>query len=174
MSKIIFNFNKEKAIEVILYLIKKKPSMDIDKMSLFKFLFFSDEEHLNKYGRPITGGHYVAMQYGPVHSQISNLVKHTRKDSFNVLEYMITAQREPNMDYISESDKEVMDEIFEKYKNYNALELSEISHKHPAWLKAKQRNLIKNNNALDYKDMINPQNTELIEDLEENSRYIVI
>ncbi len=171
-KKIEFQFKKQKAIEAILYLANKRPS--IDKMSLYKFLFFADIEHLNRYGRPIFGGYYVAMPKGPVPSQISDMLEHENNNEFNIIDYMITATRESNTDYLSSSDMEVLDQIYGKYGNYSAPQLSDLSHEHPAWINARKSNKFRNNNRLDYKDMIDACNSELIEDLEENSRYIMI
>lgn len=171
-SKIIeFQFNKEKAIEAILYLANKRPS--IDKMSLYKFLFFADIEHLNKYGRPIIGDYYVAMPLGPVPSQVKDLLEKEKHSEFDIDEYMITATRKSNNDYLSQSDMEVLDTIYDKLKNFSARQLSELSHKHPAWINARNCNKFRNNNRLDYRDMIRDNNKDLIEDLEENSRYIL-
>lgn len=170
--KIEFQFNKQKAIEAILYLANKRPS--IDKMSLYKFLFFADIEHLNKYGRPIFGGYYVAMPLGPVPSQIKDLLEKENNSEFEIIEYMITATRTANTEYLSNSDMEVLDQIYGKFGNYSATQLSNLSHEHSAWINARKSNKLKNNNRLDYKDMIDACNSELIEDLEENSKYILI
>ena len=167
-----FQFNKQKAIEAILYLANKKPS--IDKMSLYKFLFFADYEHLNKYERPIFGGYYVAMPYGPVPSQVKNLLEKEKHAEFDIDDYMITATRQANLEYLSKSDVEVLDLVYGRLGNYSARQLSNLSHEHIAWKNARKANIWRNNNRLDYKDMIDPLNEYLIEDLEENSRYIVI
>lgn len=171
-KKIEFKFNKQKAIETILYLAKKRPS--IDKMSLYKFLFFADVEHLNRYGRPIIGDYYVAMQFGPVPSHVKNLLEKDNISRLAIDDYMLTATEKPDTDYLSVSDIEVLDEVYDRLKGYSARELSNLSHKHPAWINARNRNKYRNNNRLDYKDMIREENIELIEDLEENSKYIMI
>lgn len=170
-NKIEFRFNKLKAIEAILYLASKRPS--IDKMSLYKFLFFADIEHLNTYGRPIIGDYYVAMQFGPVPSQVKDLLEKEQHSEFAIDEYMITGTRAPNCDYLSQSDCKVLDKIYEELKDFSARQLSDLSHKHPAWINAKKRNIFKNNNRLDYRDMIRDEKKYLIKDLEENSRYIL-
>lgn len=171
-KKIVFKFNKQKAIEAVLYLANKRPS--IDKMSLYKFLFFADDVHLNKYGRPIFGGYYVAMQRGPVPSQVKNLLEKEKHPEFAIDDYMITATRGANLELLSQSDVEVLDLTYGRYGNYSARQLSELSHEHRAWKNARKINLLKNNNELNYKDMIYDCNTDLLEDLEENSKYIVI
>lgn len=167
-----FKFNKQKAIEVILFFANKRPS--IDEMSLYKFMFFADEEHLNRYGRTIFGGHYVAMPYGPVPSQVRDLLRKENHTEFVTDDYMITAQRKPDLNYLSASDIEVMNLIYKKLKNYSARQLSDLSHQHRAWNKARNTNSLRNNNRVDFKDMIREENTELINELEESSKYILI
>ncbi len=167
-----FKFNKQKAIEAILYLANKRPS--IDKMSLFKFLFFADIEHLNKYARPIFGGYYVAMPFGPVPSQVCDLLKRNEQKDFLIDGYMVTAARKANLDYLSKTDKEVLDQVYGKLGNYNARELSELSHEHISWKNARAFRSWLNNNKIKFEDMIEPSNKELIEDLVENSQYILI
>lgn len=171
-KKIEFKFNKQKAIETILYLANKKGS--INKMSLYKFLFFADIEHLNRYGRPIIGDYYVAMQRGPVPSHVKNLLEKDKNTEFEINGYMVNATRKPDTDYLSISDMEVLDEIYNELQEYSPKELSDLSHQHPAWQKARKKNIFRNNNRLDYRDTIRDENIELIEDLEENSKYIMI
>lgn len=175
MSEIKFNFNKDKAVEVVLYLANKRQS--IDKMSLYKFLFFADIEHLNKYGRPIIGGDYIAMQYGPVISQLNDLLSSdelVESGAVKINDYWITANREYNNDYLSKSDKEALDCSYGRYCNLNAFELSDLSHRHQAWLKSRALDTERNNNPIDYRDMIEPCNTDMIEELEESSECIEI
>jgi uncharacterized phage-associated protein len=172
MSKIKFKFNKQKAIETILYLAQKRHF--IDKMSLYKFLFFADEIHLNKYGRIICGGKYVAMPLGPVPSEIKDLIEKEKHTDFDIKDYWITPNREPNIDYLSKSDIEAINQAYGEYSQYEPKELSDISHKHKAWINARNKNKFVNNNKIDYIDLICADNQELIEDLEENSQYILI
>lgn len=172
MSKIKFNFNKQKAIEVILYFAQKRHC--IDKMSLYKFLFFADEIHLNKFGRPICGGKYVAMPLGPVPSEIKDLLEKENHLEFDINDYWITPNRSPNMDYLSKSDIEAINQAYGEYSQYLPKELSDISHEHKAWINARSKNILVNNNRIDFIDLIDLDNKDLIEDLEENSQYILI
>ena len=49
---------------------------------LCKILYFADQRHLSLYGRSITGDTYIAMQYGPVPSNVDDILKAVRGDSF--------------------------------------------------------------------------------------------
>ena len=71
---------------------------------------------------------------------------------------MLTATEKPDTDYLSVSDIEILDEVYDRLKGYSARELSNLSHKHPAWINARNRNKYRNNNRLDYKDMIREEN----------------
>ena len=77
-KKIEFRFNKDKANAVILYLAQK--DYGISKMRLLKYVFFADLYHINKYGRPILGDKYVAMDNGPVLSKLYDMLKTSSQD----------------------------------------------------------------------------------------------
>ena len=172
MNKIQFKFNKQKSIEVILFLAHKKGF--IDKMSLYKFLFFADEIHLNEFGRTICGGVYVAMPLGPVPSEIKDLLEKQTHEEFQINEYWITPTREPDLEYLSKSDLDAINQAYGEYSQYPPRVLSNISHEHIAWKKARNKNTFINNNRINLIDLIDPNNEDLIIDLQENSQYILI
>lgn len=69
-----FKFNRDKAIATVLFiaekLIKRYGKNGADLHKIFKILYFADQKHLAKYGRPIVGDFYVAMREGGVPSKI--------------------------------------------------------------------------------------------------------
>ena len=73
-------FNTEKSLQAVLYVANRLKRRDFHK--IFKVLYFADREHLAKYGRPITGDTYVAMEYGPVPSMIYDIFKGVRGDGY--------------------------------------------------------------------------------------------
>ncbi|MEN2436516.1 Panacea domain-containing protein [Weeksellaceae bacterium A-14] len=66
--------NIQSFIQPVLYILNKagKP-LDTHKIS--KILYFADREHLAKYGTTITDDNYIAMKYGPVPSNIYDIIK---------------------------------------------------------------------------------------------------
>src|SRR5690606_4362468 len=71
-----FKFNRAAALEAILYLAAN--SRDATLHRVFKLLYFAEKQHLEKYGRMITGDAYKAMEYGPVPSKSYDLTKMAR------------------------------------------------------------------------------------------------
>ena len=129
-------FDKEKAIEVLLYLSEK--STDI--YSVLKTLYFADKEHLSKYGRFICGDSYVAMRLGPVPSGTYDLVKHARGDGccsicddaitkvLSVDDRTISPLRKANLSLLSESDIECLDTAIKNYIHLSFNKLKTLSH----------------------------------------------
>lgn len=106
---------------------------------IFKTLYFADQSHLSKYGRTITGDVYIAMQYGPVPSKTDDIFKAVRGDSYFhddelngyfhfVNKYIVEANKKANLDYLSESDIECLEESIERCKDKSFDELTKMSH----------------------------------------------
>ncbi|MFV1948453.1 MAG: Panacea domain-containing protein [Anaerolineales bacterium] len=137
-------FDTEKAIEAILYISHKQD----DLLHIMKALFFADKMHLAKHGRSITGDVYIAMPHGHVPSGAFDIVKYVRGDGIYPIEAPveeafdvinndeIKPKRDPNLEYLSESDIESLEFgiAFVEKKSIN--ELSELCKKEPSYSKA--------------------------------------
>ena len=73
-TKIKFNFNRQKAVEAILYFVNARKEKTLTVMHLLKFLYYADKYHLEKYYRPVLGDFYYAMENGPVASNVNNFL----------------------------------------------------------------------------------------------------
>jgi uncharacterized phage-associated protein len=136
--------DKEKTLNAALYVANKLQRKDIHKIS--KILYFADRDHLNKYGRTITGDTYIAMEYGPVPSYFYDIVKAIRennscfidlekgKELFDVTGEMVTPKKQADMDYLSESDIEELDNSLKKYSASSFNTMTKKSHSY-AWKK---------------------------------------
>jgi len=137
-----FKFKSQKAREAFLYIVQrlknyhKRPP---DLHQIFKTLYFADQKHLVRYGRPILGDHYIAMEHGPVPSKIYDWVKAVRGDSFfpptqdllndfAVDNRFVFPKREADLNELSESEVECLDESFEENKDLSFDELKKKSH----------------------------------------------
>lgn len=137
-----FKFHQEKAIASVLYLATSLQSKGIKKIGfhkIFKLLYFAEKKHLVKYGRPITGDFFVAMDYGPVPSAIYDMLKSVKGDSpliaaatfseyFHVVSHFITPKQQPDLDEFSESDLECLAASIEENFLLNFDQLVKKSH----------------------------------------------
>lgn len=133
-------FRKDVAIQAILYVAHAiGERKDIHKIC--KTLYYADQMHLSKYGRSITGDVYIAMNYGPVPSNIEDIFKAMRGDSYFsdqvddikeyfyfVNKYILKTKKEPDMDFVSDSDVECLDSAILKGKDKSFKELTIMSH----------------------------------------------
>ena len=143
-----FKFDPQKAINQVLYVAQslKESGVEVGLHKLFKVLYFADQKHMAQYGRPISGDHYVAMNYGPVPSNTYDILKSVRGDSylidggqfadfFNVSKYLVDPKKAPDMDFLSESEIECLDLALQENKCLSFLDLTNKSHD-PAYMKA--------------------------------------
>ena len=140
MSNKTKSFNKDATMNAVLYIIGKMGG-NVDMHKVFKTLYFADMEHLSKYGRSITGDVYIAMDFGPVPSKTDDIFKAVRGDSFFSDQagdlkryfhfhnnYMVHADMECDMDWLSETDVECLDNSIAKCKGKNFQQLTAMSH----------------------------------------------
>lgn len=133
-------FQYETAINALLYALSKLGGKS-DMHKLCKILYFADRRHLSLYGRSITGDTYIAMQFGPVPSKVDDILKAVRGDSFfsNCVgdlksklgfenKYIAKALTAPDMDELSATDVECLDDAIALCRDKSFGELTEFSH----------------------------------------------
>lgn len=159
MSNKTKSFNKDVTMNAVLYVIGKMGG-SVDMHKVFKTLYFADMEHLSRYGRSITGDVYIAMNFGPVPSKTDDIFKAVRGDSFFSDQagdlkryfhfhnnYMVRADMECDMDWLSETDVECLDDSIAKCKDKSFQQLTDMSHG-LAWQRTAR------NRAISVKDML--------------------
>lgn len=134
-------FNKETTIQAILYVLSKKRQKKASIHELAKILYFADQEHLSRYGRSITGDSYIAMKYGPVPSSTYDLLKALRGDGYFADQveqerqlllvrgrYEVQALRPADLDALSLSDRECLDQAATSCEDLSFDERTQLSH----------------------------------------------
>lgn len=137
-SKQIFQYDV--ALNAMLYVLSELGSKT-DMHKLCKILYFADQRHLSVYGRSITGDTYIAMKYGPVPSNIDDILKAVRGDSFFsncvddlkeklgfVNRFIVKGLIQPDCEELSESDIECLHYAVEQCRNKSFAQLTELSH----------------------------------------------
>lgn len=115
-SKITFEFNERKAIETILYLAKRITRSH--KYNICKMLYLADKMSLERYGRFMFGESYSAMREGGTPSKSYDLLKQIARectDELCVDGNAVVPSRDANLDYLSESDIECLDQTIAIY-----------------------------------------------------------
>lgn len=143
--RIRFQFDSEKLVAVLAFFASKGIG-DLDAMKSAKLLFFADKRHLLKYGRPILGDEYYCMPHGPVPTRSLNMIQdafspNPSGDSEHMDEYLgvdrnkrypsFTPKKAPDLDVLSTSDLEILEEIASEYGAKDAWQLRELSHLDP-------------------------------------------
>lgn len=131
-------FTLEKILESIIFVSKK--TNDIYK--ILKIIYFADLIHLAKNGRLITEDSYIAMDNGPVPSTAYDFIKIARGSSFlsfpnnneilNSLKIVddrtIKSTRDCNLDFLSQSEIEALEQSIKENINLSFGELKKKSH----------------------------------------------
>jgi uncharacterized phage-associated protein len=118
LTSIKFKFNREKAIEVILYLAQKLPKPN--EYGICKSLYLADKLSLKKYGRFLFGESYVAMNQGATPSNVYDIIKDLRAnptDELKIENHVVIPLRQSETDYLSNSDIECIEQIIAEYSD---------------------------------------------------------
>lgn len=116
MANITFQFDRTKAIEVLLYLAQKVSVPNV--YGICKMLYLADKASLEKYGRFLFGDSYVAMKEGGTPSNVYDLLKRLRREPTTELKVdgnLVIALRQADLDHLSESDIECLNQTIDKY-----------------------------------------------------------
>ena len=131
-----FRVDKAKAVEAILYVAARLDDPSFHRIS--KILYFADLDHLERYGRLITGDTYYAMEYGPVPSYAYDAMKDARgnhpssdlvANAFDAAGmYHVRPLREAAVDFFSKSELECFDAAIAERSDKSFGQLADESH----------------------------------------------
>lgn len=134
------SYKYQKTIEVLLYLINKSGG-SLDKLKTIKLLWLADRYHLLKFGSTISQHDYYTLPYGPVPSAILKIIddatgigENPMFKNFKLEGNTINANKDCNTDYLSRSEIEALDIIFEVFKLTKPKGFFDISHNYPEYL----------------------------------------
>lgn len=140
-------FEQQKIVEIVLYILDK--TKGIDYYHIFKILYFADMKHLAKWGSRIVEDDFFALNYGPVPTNLYDAVKEINSPNselaillhksisfaFDDAPNVLLARKKPNIDYISKSEIEALNESIEENSWKTFDELKNKSHD-DAWSEA--------------------------------------
>lgn len=140
MLTVRYIFNEGKATEAAAFLLSLNGNR-LPYLKLIKLLYIADRYSLSEYHASITTSSYYSLKYGPVTSEILDLIKHPEDFSENgawnsTIErqnYDVVLKKDYVPYYLSKSERAILAEIDYKYKNNGQFTLSEYSHTFPEW-----------------------------------------
>jgi hypothetical protein len=106
-------------------------------MLLIKLLYLLDRRSLSRWGRPVTGDDYFSMKYGPVLSEVLDLItgmpdpncaSYWAKHISDPVHYDVELTADPGDDELSEAEEDVIEATFKKFGCYNQFDLAAHLH----------------------------------------------
>lgn len=140
-------YEKKCLIEVLLYILNATKGTDI--YHVLKILYFAEQKHLVKWGSRMTADNFRAYEYGPVADLLYHAIRNSRKldkeltDMLQDVAYfagddapnVLLAKREADLDFLSQSERECIDESIRENAGLTFDELKRKSHD-SAWQEA--------------------------------------
>ena len=130
---------------VLLYILHHSNDGQRDIYSLVKTAYYAQQNHLAQYGTPLFKDCICALPFGPVPSNIYNVLKmasgdsnelnyhrsddmHLASDAINFKSGRYSAKEDPNMDFLSKSDIESLNYGIEKVAKMSFNQIKEDTH----------------------------------------------
>lgn len=137
--------DSDKFAELVLFFFSHLDNLF--KVKLLKLLFYCDFQHYRLTAHAITGQRYRAIQHGPVPQEYGQRLQEMVQqglltasfheslvhsaDNSPVLVYKAT--RKANLEVFSESERQVIEQVYQKLGKKSRAELESLSHTERAW-----------------------------------------
>lgn len=128
----------ERLKELILYIADKlKDDPNFGRTKLAKIIYFADMESFRMHRRPVTGTAFIRMTHGPLPKNFLNTLDELKEEGriveiereyFDYTQKRIVVRSGTSADLFSEAELGVVDGIIQKFRDWNAVGLSEKSH----------------------------------------------
>lgn len=134
-------FNETKATQVAGRLLGAAPGRRLSYLSLIKLMYLADRTALERWASPITNDRYYSLDYGPVLSNVLNLINlgpGFENGSWSAFispptNYMVELMDEPGISELSQAEVDLIDETFAAYGKLTKWELVKLTHGLPEW-----------------------------------------
>ena len=134
-----FRFGTRKIVEAAAVLLRQEACRRMSYLRLLKLLYITDRESLRESGRPIVGTRPVAMQFGPVLSEVLDLVKGQHRDEAVWSEfirkdgYAVALEKDPGVNLLSRYEIERLTKTADQYRDTDDWEMVEETHGFQEW-----------------------------------------
>ena len=154
-----FRFNFQRTLQASACLLR----LDGKRMSslrLLKLLYIADREWLAETGESMTGDRALAMKFGPVLTNVYDLIKGAGSnagiwdDFIHTEGYAVELVADPGRGELSKAIVEKLTEITERCRNLDEFALSELTHEFPEWA----NHFDSGSNAIPWQEILEAQN----------------
>jgi uncharacterized phage-associated protein len=137
-----FQFHPQKTVEAAALLLRlhRKP---MKYLGLLKMLYIADRVALQRMEQPITGDHYVSMDYGPVLSGVYDLIKGNPVDGVLPLwstfisprssSHYISLLNDPGVEELCEEEEKILKQVYQEFGHLDPFHIAEWTHGLPEW-----------------------------------------
>lgn len=180
------HLDSKKAVQAVDYIARKWPG--VTQYYVCKIIYFADKSHCLDWGRTISGDHFVAMEHGPVPSRIYEMLKPASGEEDELLDMLnqrldfstegnkihIHSRETQDLNGLSPSDMEHLDEAIALCKSMGFGKLRDVSHEEAAWKNAAADSST-NNPPMDLADWFDQvdglDKQRAVQELVDNVRY---
>lgn len=157
-----YEFNEQKLVEIVAYLLSKESVDQKNYTKLLKVLYLCEREALKKWGRPIIGDELISMSNGTLLSKTYDLIKYNKLHEDGIWpqyispknNYEIDILKDPGINNLSIAELKLIEEIFEQFKDYTFGDMIDYTHELPEWEDPKNKGVqvygIDNEDVLKY------------------------
>jgi uncharacterized phage-associated protein len=135
--------NEDKFRELLLFIAQRsEKDPRFGALKLNKLLFYSDFLAYLKFGHPITGQEYFALENGPaprylvrVRDQMvkSKEIAISRKTTFDGVQERVLALRDPDPNKFTPAEIALVTQVLEMCKGHSGTDLSALTHRFAGW-----------------------------------------
>lgn len=149
-------FDYEKLCAMVLFFAHKSP--ELLKTKLMKLLNYSDMIYYKENGVSMSGLRYAHLPYGPVPENFDILFGRMSIDNIAHIEviyengyekHQVIPEKDIPDNILSSEELEVLERIYDKFKDFGSVEISNYSHKEKGYSATKQGEIISYSYAKD-------------------------
>jgi uncharacterized phage-associated protein len=147
-AKMFFKLSTKKAIEAAALLLRMESHKAMGRKRLLALLYLADRRAFQESCRPILGGRLCALENGPIHSEIYDLIKgshsHPSEQAawarhFGNDCYKVTLDNDPGVAELSQYEIDVLTRVAEEVIALGEFDVAHLTH-FPEWTKVYQSN----------------------------------
>jgi uncharacterized phage-associated protein len=138
----VFRLDINKAIEAAATLIRLDPGKSMGRKRLLALLYMADRLAFERSARPIIGGRLVAMKYGPIHSEVYDLIKGGHHDQarwsrhFQNRGHVVVLADEPDIGGLCRFETDILAELSDRWAGADDWDVAEATHAFPEYVAA--------------------------------------